>query len=315
MPKVYLRVQDMCKCIQSCLESCYWHLIEERFCFDESIATYQESITKEEKNNNFCDNMAFYDSVSVIAGRAIVTIDPLPVKKEKSPIISQPRKRNFMIKSKSQSSMQRVTPVILETNYDLEEKDCNSLANDSKYLEKNDEEDSCTNIVKKTVSFEDISDRTFENSVADTPAISENTFLSPPPTVETRKKSLMERRQSRSLHLNIDGSKEVPIIRQSSVPKFFLETPDTNQYDSILVKSPLTALQSPIICKDGFCYDLKSVVQIESEKINVGEQDKKHIPLVHRESTSRLLQIKDKIKLKKSKSTVSTSNIPHTNYI
>lgn len=305
----------MCKCLQSCLESCYWHLIEERFCFDESIATYQEPITKEEKNNNFCDNMAFYDSVSVIAGRAIVTIDPLPVKKESSPIISQPRKRNFIVKSKSQSSMQHVTPVILETNYDLDEKGYSSLGNDSKYSEKNEEEVSSTNIGKKTVSFGDISNRPFENTVADTPAVSENTFLSPPPTVEMRKKSLMERRQSRSLHLKIDGPKEVPIIRQSSVPKFFLETPETNQQDSSLVKSPLTALQSPMICKNGFCYDLKSVVQIESEKMNVGEQEKKHIPLVHRESTSRLSQIKDKIKLKKSKSTVSTSNIPHSNYI
>lgn len=65
----------------SCFETCYWHLIEERFCFDETIASYQEPIAKEEKNNNLFDNMAFYDSVSVIAGRSIVTIDPLPEKK------------------------------------------------------------------------------------------------------------------------------------------------------------------------------------------------------------------------------------------
>lgn len=73
----------------SCLESCYWHLIEKRFCYDESIALYEEP-EREEKNNNFFDNLAFYDSVSVIAGRAIVTIDSLP---EGKPIVHQPTRK------------------------------------------------------------------------------------------------------------------------------------------------------------------------------------------------------------------------------
>lgn len=41
------------------------------------------------------DNMAFYDSVSVIAGRAIVTIDPLPEKDKDGaaqPVVQQPRR-------------------------------------------------------------------------------------------------------------------------------------------------------------------------------------------------------------------------------
>lgn len=78
-----------------CFESCYWHLIEKRFCFDEEIALYQEPFRKEEKNNNMFDNMAFYDSVSVIAGRAIVTIDPLPEKDKDGaaqPVVQQPRR-------------------------------------------------------------------------------------------------------------------------------------------------------------------------------------------------------------------------------
>ncbi|EDW12343.2 uncharacterized protein LOC6576921 [Drosophila mojavensis] len=30
----------MCRCLQNCLEDCYWNCFEERFCYDESIANY-----------------------------------------------------------------------------------------------------------------------------------------------------------------------------------------------------------------------------------------------------------------------------------
>ncbi|CAG9835913.1 unnamed protein product [Diabrotica balteata] len=309
-------IPNMCKCCQSCLESCYWHFIEERFCFDESIANYQEPITKEEKNNNFCDNMAFYDSVSVIAGRAIVTIDPLPEKKDKSPIIVQPRRRNTIIqKSKSQSSIPNIPSVILDPHF--EERGYDSLGSDTTHLNPLEPEfQDNSAAVKKTVSFGDITDTKLENTIANTAAQSENTFLSPPPVMGVPRKSLMERRQSRSLHLKINYPKEVPIIRQSSVPKFFVDTPEDNQQDSVLVKSPLAALQSPMICKDKFCYDLKSVVHMEDEKIKQAEHARKIHPLVHRvSSSSKLAGIKDRIKLTKSKSTLSSSNIPHSHHI
>nr|XP_023014539.1 uncharacterized protein LOC111504253 isoform X1 [Leptinotarsa decemlineata] len=296
----------MCKCCQECLETCYWHLIEERFCFDESIATYQEPITKEERNNNFCENMAFYDSVSVIAGRAIVTIDPLP-EKEKLPIVNQPRRLNRedskKKKNSSESAINRIPSFVLDKGSDESTTDSDSQENI-----RNKEE------TRKTVSFENI--YTKKDDEAKSPPISKagSAYLEPPGNVELRKKSLMERRSSKSLHLKIDFPKELPIIRQSSVPKFFVDTPEENQAPNTLIKNPYTSLQSPMVQPQSFLYDLKSVVQIESSKQNTHGGDGNSLAPVHRE-TSRLSQIKEKIKLKKSKSTLSASNLPHTNHI
>lgn len=62
--------------------------------------------------------MAFYDSVSVIAGRAVVTID-LPEKHDKTPIIVQPRRRHTLVKkSKSQSSINNIPEVVLDLDSD-----------------------------------------------------------------------------------------------------------------------------------------------------------------------------------------------------
>lgn len=116
---------------------------------------------------------------------------------------------------------------------------------------------------------------------------------------------------SKSLYLKIDFPKEVPVIRQNSMPKFFLDTPEHNQTESSLVKGPLTSLRSPMVAKEVFSYDLYSVVQREKTK---SQSTPREIAPIHRES-SRLALIKEKIKLKKSKSTVSASNIPHSNYI
>lgn len=112
---------------------------------------------------------------------------------------------------------------------------------------------------------------------------------------------------SKSLYLKIDFPKEVPVIRQNSMPKFFLDTPEHNQTESTLVKGQLTSLQSPMVVQEKFSYDLYSVVQREKTKT----APKEVVP-IHRES-SRLALIKNK--LKKSKSTVSATNIPHSNYI
>lgn len=55
-------------------------MIEKRFCFDDEIALYEVPEISQEKNNNIFENAVFYDSVSVIAGRSVVTIEPLPTK-------------------------------------------------------------------------------------------------------------------------------------------------------------------------------------------------------------------------------------------
>ncbi|KAL3288824.1 hypothetical protein HHI36_003272 [Cryptolaemus montrouzieri] len=111
----------MCKCCQSCLETIWWHLIEKRFCYDENIALYDVEKIHEEKNNNIFENMAFFDSVSVIAGRSVVTIDS--PKKFQIPVIQQPRLS--IISNSSQTNQNRIslektlsksTPDILKTH-------------------------------------------------------------------------------------------------------------------------------------------------------------------------------------------------------
>lgn len=132
----------------------------------------------------------------------------------------------------------------------------------------------------------------------------------PDSPVETQRLPLRQRRMSKSQSLKLSLSQELPIIRQNSVPKFFLGSPDEHYTESTLLKTPLTALQSTRVSPQGFSFDLKSVVQIEKDR----QQQEKDFPTVHRAVSSKL-SIKDRIKLRKSKSTVSASNIPHTNYI
>lgn len=58
--------------------------------------------------------MAFYDSVAVIAGRSIVTIDPLPT--EQKPIVQQPTRRlRWDTLSKRKNFISKSVPIINET--------------------------------------------------------------------------------------------------------------------------------------------------------------------------------------------------------
>ncbi|XP_018564943.1 uncharacterized protein LOC108906214 isoform X2 [Anoplophora glabripennis] len=260
------------------------------------------------------DNMAFYDSVSVIAGRAIVTIDPLPekVRDGGQPVVQQPRRLRWQeqmrIEARNGDVIMRTEPSLLEkTSDDSASSDTqeNALKDDEK-----SNEDVKETIAKKAVSFErsETDSKPDKSKPDSTSTHSRNLTV---PDVEIRKKSLRERRMSKSLYLKIDFPKEVPVIRQNSMPKFFLDTPEHNQTESTLVKGHLTSLQSPMVGNDKFSYDLYSVVQREKTK---SQSSPREIVPIHRES-SRLALIKEKIKLKKSKSTVSASNIPHSNYI
>nr|CAI5850250.1 unnamed protein product [Callosobruchus analis] len=328
-------------------------MIEKRFCFDESIALYSEPVVagKEEKNNNLFDNIAFYDSVSVIAGRAVVTIDPLPAADKKDDVIvQQPRRLTWQerLKNDRNTSHQRALPALEEKAEPKKEKPASisrieELKNEERAIKESslsnarmftlesgtneeDEENSSKSLdtrrgsidqdsklsaINKSFSCGSILDVSKEPNDSRTTFKSENNLMDDM-KVELRKKSLSERRLSKSLYLKIDYPKELPIIRQSSVPKFYLDTPEQNQTESTLIKTPLTALQSPMICdKDGFCFDLKSVVQMEKLKQQVQKENPNNI---HRES-SRLSHIKGKIKLRKSKSTLSANSLPYTNHI
>jgi hypothetical protein len=273
--------------VDRCFETCYWHLIEKRFCYDESIALY-EVPEKEEKNNNFFDNMAFYDSVSVIAGRAIVTIDPLP---EEKPIVQQPTRKlrwqNYQPEEEKHESISKSVPAICEMTTE-EDKET-----------KTEEEVRPSDEVDCAVAKDD------------KPKLATLKPENLEPEVEIRRKSLKERRLSKSLYLKIDQPKEIPIIRQQSMPKFYLDTPD-DQATTSMFRTPSVALTSPVPKSSAFVYDLYSVVQMERERV----QNMDQVPVHRKESerSSRLLQIRDKIKLRRVKSSLGTpvTNLPHS---
>lgn len=133
------------------------------------------------------------------------------------------------------------------------------------------------------------------------------------PTADPQqRKSLRERRMSKSLHLKIEQPKELPLVRQQSMPKFYLDTPSLEEQVA-MYRTPTASLVSPLPKKAGFQFDLYSVVQIENEKFQNNVNTK-----VHRkdsERSSRLLQMKERIMLKRSKSSVGpVTNLPHSHH-
>lgn len=168
--------------------------------------------------------------------------------------------------------------------------------------------------VKKTVSFHNM--MTEPEVLVE---ISRESISSPESPVEIRKRPpLRDRRMSKSLNLKLSLSQELPIIRQNSVPKFFLDSPDEHYSESTIFKTPLTALQSAKASSEGFTFDLKSVVQIEKDRQQLEKNKQlqtraKDMPTIHRVASK--ISLKDRMKLRKSKSTLSASNLPHINHI
>lgn len=305
----------------SCIESCYWHLIEKRFCYDESIALYEEprKWVEREKSNAF-ENMAFYDQVSLIAGRSIVTIDPLP--KEPKPIEHQPIRRirwwedniDERHKENETKNKQHLKPSVVPTIYESSAEDLTSSM---------EEVDS---IITKKVSIKihlDTKNDTNEKeqdkeSSTDTKSLSNTSasqsLLNVNDPVKLRKKSLKERRMSRSLTLSIDRTLELPVIRQISMPKFYIDTPEINQTDSCILNAPSTALTSPVVPRSQFgFFDLRSIVQMENEHRSSNPHHYPAVP-VHRQGSpiSRLSLIKERLKSTKLKRQGSATNLPNS---
>lgn len=69
----------MCRCCQSCLEDIYWNCIEEKFCFDESIANYNPD------DDDFISN----DNIKIVPGIGNGQI----IDNVNSPIMTQPLNR------------------------------------------------------------------------------------------------------------------------------------------------------------------------------------------------------------------------------
>lgn len=273
------------------METCYWHLIEKRFCYDESIALYEEPPEKDEKNNNMFDNMAFYDSVAIIAGRAIVTIDPLPEKPKEEPIVQQPRRIRWWEgddddDERNMPSKENHIPQITQEKSNSASVSCETLLDSRNLLNLSVDSVTSKDSPEEKPKREQRSPSISKLGRAQTLAVIDD-------EIKMRKKSLRERRMSRSQTFNFNTSSELPLIRQLSMPKFYLETPEADQIESAIVKTPSTAL-SPVQPHIRFNFDLRSVVQMEKEKDYSKSQTQ--VP-VHGEieRSSRLAQIRGKL--------------------
>lgn len=350
------------------METIYWHLIEKNFCWDESIALYEEPEKDDyEKNNNMFDNLAFYDSVAKIAGRAIVTIEPLPEKKLPPTITEQPKLNDEETRRATKPSPVEVTVTTTATRKQnvatlpspqqldvttLEEtvatrkvitqtklappKQLATIAELDGEKTKTNESDTATVPIvksrmlrKKSPSLNDL--RTSQdrlNATAIEPSSSSD-------IVKPRKKSLAERRMSKSLSLNLDNYRyELPIIRQSSVPKFYVETPPSDGLDrcvndSSILRSPSCALTSPIKPTHWrFEYDLRSIVQMEMERVHnetraplqLQQQQQQQqgtttttIGSNLQRQNSKLANFREKLRPLKIRRYASTSNLQRTN--
>jgi len=282
--------------------------------------------------------MAFYDQVALIAGRAIVTIDPLP--KQPKPIEHQPvrrvrwwednvdeqNKENEAKNKQHQNTIIKVAsvPIIIEASTEdltssMEELDSiiskkvsiappeNKDQIDGKLETKTNDQNTTENNNQQAGNKQELA--------APAPAPQPTTTrLSVNEPVKIRKKSLRERRMSRSLTINIDRNMELPVIRQLSMPKFYLDTPEVNQTDSSILMAPSVTLMSPVMPRSSQfdLFDLRSVVQLEKEHRTSSTQSNP-VP-VHKQLSphSRLIQIKEKLKSTKLKRQGSATNLPNS---
>lgn len=254
------------------------------------------------------DNQAFYDSVSVIAGRAIVTIDPLPEKpKQEEPIVQQPRRIRWWEGDDDTDDASPDTeniPIVIEDKSKSASVSCETLLDSRNLLNLN---------VDSSVTSKDSPEEKREPKRDQrSPSISKlgraQTLAVIDDEIKMRKKSLRERRMSRSQTFTFNTSSELPLIRQLSMPKFYLETPEADQIESAIVKTPSSAL-SPVQPRNRFNFDLRSVVQMEKEK----DYYQTHAP-VHgeQERSSRLAHIRGKLNPLKIKRQPSVNQGPNT---
>lgn len=350
--------------------------------------------------------MAFYDSVAVIAGRSIVTIEPLPEKKketEETVIIKQPKKNITWFagsnpdEDEEYKNIDEIEQTMNETNlgkskemktFNTKQEKINTYndniskledvldgkpflsteINQNKYIINNYMKQE-NKVVEPAQAFEtyrsnaehknitsENSKSTFENKEKEKEDfecekkndeeeemkknkkivnITSNELLNteinennPKPetssqqllttgsdeSITLRKKSLKERRLSKCLSLNLDMKLEIPVIRQSSMPKFFLDTPDEHQQESSLIRSTSMVLSSPMKPPNEFNLDLKSIVEIEKERIN--SSNNKLVTVKKENSISgitKLVHIKHKFKKPHSfKRHASTNNLPNS---
>ena len=246
-----------------------------------------------DKSNFAFDNIAFYDKVAPLANRSIFIIDEVTDKKK--PIVQQPRKKLRWLEDEEKQTDCRDD---VKHNDEVmvpipEETDCNHEATDEVDSGKETDVPNQTPDVNPPIKTP-TRKKSLSDSKLDIETLDDN-------EVNLRKGALARRRLSRSLVLKIDKT-ELPLIRQSSIPKFYIDTPEVNQTESSIILTPSTALTSPIRPNTGnFNFDLRSIVNIENER----SQTK-----VETRENKRLAQIRQKMNPLKIKRQSSTKILP-----
>lgn len=251
------------------------------------------------------DNMAFYDSVAVIAGRAVVTIDPLPDKLKQVPIVQQPTRRLRWWEDDKNEKTKETVPSITE------EKSEGSISSDEGIEIKNTGSISAEEKTDKEEETEKMEIKRDQRS----PSVNKLSRAQTMAVIDDGKRGLKlrERRMSRSQTFNFNTGAELPLVRQLSMPKFYLDTPDVTHTESTIVKPPSSALSPVQPGISQFNFDLRSVVQIEKEKEKEKGEPRVSVP-VHGEPerSSRLAQIRGKLNPLKIKRQHSMTNVPNS---
>lgn len=253
------------------------------------------------------DNMAFYDSVAVIAGRAVVTIDPLPEKsKQQLPVVLQPTKRLRWWEDGNNEKSKETVPSITE------EKSDGSISSDEGIEIKHTGSFSADEKPEKEEETEKLEVKRDQRS----PSVNKLSRAQTLAVIDDGKRGLRlrERRMSRSQTFNFNTGAELPLVRQLSMPKFYLDTPDVAHAEPpTMGKSPSTALSPVQPGISQFNFDLRSVVQMEKDKEKEKEDARVSVP-VHGEPerSSRLAQIREKLNPLKIKRQHSMTNVPNS---
>lgn len=280
------------------MESCYWHCCEKWFCYDESIALWEDP-EAECRNQNGWDNMAYWDSIAVIANRSIVTIQPTSENKiiqlppqlilPNEDITDQLNLQEDLHRRLSEvfqhSSMLKDTP--LNNINEADEVDSSTTlqlppAKVIFTLDDETEKDNEYNTLKESRSHEQLNtiQEVAENTTMDYIKSGSAEDL---PTAIVPVAGLFEAKSHERIYPMLSRRPtELRLIKQSSMPNFYVETPDLSGMPPPLSHEKI--LTSPILPNTPkFKYDLRSIVEIEKNKQadEVSETEQKSKRLIH----------------------------------
>ncbi|XP_044739078.1 uncharacterized protein LOC123300556 isoform X2 [Chrysoperla carnea] len=299
---------------KTCLESCYWHCCEKWFCYDESIALWEDP-DAEQRNHIGWDNMAYWDSISVIANRNVVTIQPLA---ETKPPQQQLLSVNIDDQFNLQDDLHRRLSEVFQHSSMLKEDPPKSGENEKQvtfHLASDDSDKALNEATNQYCNFETTptQDNEFNTLKESKDKESKNGDTVDAPLHKFPEKAILKNRMSADnfpttsrytenqppdkIQANIftisgppplnKKPTELRLIKQNSMPNFYIETPEISDVPPITADQILT---SPVLPNTPqFTYDLRSIVELETNKKQTNAE------IEASEKSKRLVNIRKKI--------------------